>query len=223
MKIVRPGDSIREIVDLKKRIPSVISFVGAGGKTTLIYRLSEELKAGGLKTIVTTTTKMYRPEKDYIEWTGTECAEILREYLDKTGSVTVGQRLPGSESGFKKADKIGGVPQEVYERLRELADVLLVEADGAKRKLVKVPAEHEPVIFPGTELVIGVLGMGSVGRSIKEAAHRPKDVAAFLNTDVGHLLTREDLEVIANSPYGLKKKVDCDFIAVGNQYEQDIL
>ena len=36
----------------------VIAVVGGGGKTSLIYRLSEELRARGKKVIITTTTHM---------------------------------------------------------------------------------------------------------------------------------------------------------------------
>ena len=36
----------------------VIAVVGGGGKTSLIYRLSEELLAKGKKVIITTTTHM---------------------------------------------------------------------------------------------------------------------------------------------------------------------
>ena len=101
--------------------------------------------------------------------------------------------------------------------------MLLVEADGSRQKPVKVPAEHEPVLFSGTELVIGVLGMKSVGQRIKDVAHRPEDVAAFLQTDVEHRITREDLRKIAESPKGLKKGVNCAFVAVGNEYESEVL
>ncbi len=220
MKIVRPEDCVYEKIEFEKRSPGVLSFVGAGGKTTLIYRLSEELKARGQSVLITTTTKMYCPDKAYIEWTGAECMERIKESLVKEGVVTVGRRLFGKAVSFdEREDKMEGVLEEDYDRLLSLADVLLVEADGAKRKPLKVPALHEPVIFPGTDLVVGVLGLRSIGMSIEEASFRPEDVAEFLNTEVTHCLTREDLEVIADSPFGLKKKVDCAFVAVGNYYE----
>lgn len=187
--------------------------MGAGGKTTLIHRLSEELQVLGVTVLITTTTKMYRPAQHYFEWTGAESAKELKVYLDKERIVTVGCTWDERE------DKITGVPEENYQILAELADVLLVEADGSKRKPVKVPAEYEPVIYPNTDLVIGVLGMRSVGLRIAQAAHRPEDVAAFLNVETEHIFTKEDLRAIAYSSRGLKKGVDCAFVAVGNQYE----
>ena len=142
--------------------------------------------------------------------------EKIRVKLHEEGIVVVGRILNGEE-------KFTGISEKVRSILPNLCDVLLVEADGSRQKPVKVPAEHEPVLFPASDLVIGVLGMNSVGQRILEAAHRPEDVAAFLNTSVEHWITEEDLEKIAESPLGLKKGVDCEFEAVGNVYESKLL
>jgi probable selenium-dependent hydroxylase accessory protein YqeC len=40
----------------------VISLVGAGGKTTLMFRMARELAAAGETVLTTTTTRIYRPE-----------------------------------------------------------------------------------------------------------------------------------------------------------------
>ena len=39
----------------------VFSLVGAGGKTTLMFRLAKELSLGGKKIVTTTTTKILEP------------------------------------------------------------------------------------------------------------------------------------------------------------------
>lgn len=230
MKILRPEDKVCEIIEYEKKRPRIISVVGAGGKTTLIYRLAEELKIKGLRVLITTTTKMYVPKRRFISWesgSGEEgdkgkqenakrMEEKIRGKLHEEGIVVVGRILNGEE-------KFTGISEKVRSILPSLCDVLLVEADGSRQKPVKVPAEHEPVLFPASDLVIGVLGMNSVGQHILEAAHRPEDVAAFLNTSVEHWITEEDLEKIAESPLGLKKGVDCEFEAVGNVYESKLL
>lgn len=230
MKILRPEDKVCEILEYEKKRPRIISVVGAGGKTTLIYRLAEELKRKGLRVLITTTTKMYVPKRRFISWesgigeegdkgkqeSAKQMEEKIRVKLHEEGIVVVGRILNGEE-------KFTGISEKVRSILPNLCDVLLVEADGARQKPVKVPAEHEPVLFPASDLVIGVLGMNSVGQRILKAAHRPEDVAAFLNTSVKHRITEEDLEKIAESPLGLKKGVDCEFEAVGNVYESKLL
>ena len=65
--------------------------------------------------------------------------------------------------------------------------------------------------------------MNSIGQRILDAAHRPEDVAAFLHTGLEHRITEEDLKAIADSSCGLKKGVDCEFEAVGNIYESELL
>lgn len=230
MKILRPEDKVCEIIEYEKKRPRIISVVGAGGKTTLIYRLAEELKIKGIRVLITTTTKMYVPKRRFISWesgigeegdkgkqeSAKRMEEKIRGKLHEEGIVVVGRILNGGE-------KFTGISEKVRSILPNLCDVLLVEADGSRQKPVKVPADHEPVLFPVSDLVIGVLGMNSVGQRILEAAHRPEDVAAFLNTSVEHRITEEDLEKIAESPLGLKKGVDCEFEAVGNVYESKLL
>lgn len=230
MKILRPEDKVCEIIEYEKKRPRIISVVGAGGKTTLIYRLAEELKIKGLRVLITTTTKMYVPKRRFISWesgideeedkgkqeSAKRMEEKIRGKLHEEGIVVVGRTLNGEE-------KFTGISEKVRSILPDLCDILLVEADGSRQKPVKVPVEHEPVLFPASDLVIGVLGMNSVGQRILEAAHRPEDVAAFLNTSVEHRITEEDLEKIAESPLGLKKGVDCEFEAVGNVYESKLL
>lgn len=230
MKILRPEDKVCEIIEYEKKRPRIISVVGAGGKTTLIYRLAEELKIKGIRVLITTTTKMYVPKRRFISWesgigeegdkgkqeNAKRMEEKIRGKLHEEGIVVVGRILNGEE-------KFTGISEKVRSILPNLCDILLVEADGSRQKPVKVPAEHEPVLFPASDLVIGVLGMNSVGQRILEAAHRPEDVAAFLNTSVEHRITEEDLEKIAESPLGLKKGVDCEFEAVGNIYESKLL
>ena len=204
MKILRPEDKVCEIIEYEKKRPRIISVGGAGGKTTLIYRLAEELKRKGLRVLITTTTKMYVPKRRFISWesgigeegdkgkqeSAKQMEEKIRVKLHEEGIVVVGRILNGEE-------KFTGISEKVRSILPNLCDVLLVEADGSRQKPVKVPAEHEPVLFPASDLVIGVLGMNSVGQRILEAAHRPEDVAAFLNISVEHRITEEDLEKLS--------------------------
>ena len=51
-------------------------------------------------------------------------------------------------------------------KLMELAEqiLVLIEADGARRLPLKVPAEHEPVIPEMTTHVLSVYGLDSIGK-----------------------------------------------------------
>ena len=43
----------------------------------------------------------------------------------------------------------------------ELSDLVLIEADGSKRLPCKVPADHEPVLLPESDIVVAVLGLSA--------------------------------------------------------------
>lgn len=173
------------LLQLDCEVDRVISFVGGGGKTTLIYELAKELAANGKKVIVTTTTHMLKPsDGGMIE-----------------GIQTIAH--PCEE----EPEKIGGLPEEEYKRLREQCDVLLVEADGSRRMPLKVPAEHEPVIPADTELVIGLAGASAVGKTIAACCHRKELVSKELGVPETHVITVEDIVSLLKSSHGQHKNV----------------
>ena len=45
----------------------MVSLIGAGGKTTTMFRLAKELRDQGCKVLVTTTTKIVKPTKPHID------------------------------------------------------------------------------------------------------------------------------------------------------------
>ena len=45
------------------------------------------------------------------------------------------------------------------QKLASLCDVMLIEADGAKHKPLKVPADWEPVIPEFADIVVSVIGL----------------------------------------------------------------
>lgn len=184
----------------------VISFVGAGGKTTLIYVLAEELAAMGYRVLVTTTTHMKKPEQNYREWgSGIK--------IEHGQALTVGVSC---EDG-----KIRGIEEETYGKFFESADFIIIEADGSKGMPLKVPAGHEPVLPEETDLVVGVLGFQSVGKTICETAHRIADVAAFLKKEKTDMVTVQDLETISFSKNGLMKNVHTSYRVIWNQWKRE--
>lgn len=176
-----------------------IAVVGGGGKTSLIFRLAEELKRTGKKVIVTTTTHMaYDRTRPYAEaghW------EKLNHNIGNYG-YSVAAVLE------KEKGKIASPSSEILDQLKEDCDILLIEADGAKCLPLKVPETWEPVIPPWTDLVIGVLGLDSLGKKIAGTAHRPDKVAAFLGKNVSDQVVPEDLVKIASSVNGLRKEAE---------------
>ena len=61
----------------------------------------------------------------------------------------------------------------------KLSDLVLIEADGSKCLPCKVPADHEPVLLPESDIVVAVLGLSALGRSLKECCFRLKKQKSY--------------------------------------------
>ena len=191
--------NLLEALAIDAETTSVIAVVGGGGKTSLIFRLMEEFVVGGKKVIVTTTTHMaYEPDRPFAEDGDTD---KIRQNLETHG-YTVAAIYDRSKG------KVGCLPEEKLSELKKLCDVLLIEADGAKRLPLKVPGEWEPVIPKFVDLVIGVAGMDALGELIRKTCHRPEKVAAFLGKRMEETVTEDDIVKIAGSEEALRKCVN---------------
>ena len=192
-------DSILKALDIDTDRYPVLSVVGGGGKTSLIFRIMEELTAAGKKVLITTTTHMaYEPDRPFAE-DGDMIS--IKQNLEEYG-YTIAASLD------REQHKIGALSEEKLKEIKVLADVILIEADGAKRYPLKVPASWEPVIWEQTDLVIAVAGMDAIGRPIREVCHRSDRVAEFLEKKTEEKITEEDIIKIAISKDGLRKSVD---------------
>lgn len=192
-------DSILKALDIDTDRYPVLSVVGGGGKTSLIFRMMEELTAAGKKVIITTTTHMaYEPDRPFAE-DGDMIS--IKQNLEEYG-YTIAASLD------REKHKIGALSEEKLKEIKVLADVMLIEADGAKRYPLKVPASWEPVIWEQTDLVIAVAGRDAVGRPIREVCHRPEQVADFLGKGTEEKVTEDDIVRIAASTEALRKCVD---------------
>ncbi|WP_297712009.1 selenium cofactor biosynthesis protein YqeC [Clostridium sp.] len=195
---------------------NIISFVGGGGKTTSIYTLASELSNLGKKVLVTTTTHMHMP-KDYINFKG-DINEI-KERFKNTNLITVGIK--------DRNEKISSVGEDIAINLIELCDFLLIEADGAKMLPLKAPADHEPVILSKTNMIVGVAGIDSLGKSIKEICHRPEYVCNILIKKYEDKISEKDIANLLSSESGQKKFIDrcnnAEYRAIINKVDNEEL
>ena len=82
------------------------------------------------------------------------------------------------------------------------ADMVLLEADGAKRMPCKVPAAHEPVLLPESDIVLAVAGLSALGRPLREVCFRLEQACALLGAAPETLLTPELLARLLASEQG---------------------
>lgn len=176
--------------------PGVISWVGGGGKTTCIYTIAHELKEAGYSVVVTTTTKMFVPDSDkYIILNPTYHQLETLGTIKKT--VVVASEI--------KENKLIGVKDECIQQLSNYVDFVLVEADGSKRKPLKVPRAYEPALPLQTNQVIIVIGLSCLHTAIERSCCRYEEVAHFLGKKGKDCIEIEDLYTLLTKTNGLKK------------------
>ncbi|MCZ7546262.1 MAG: selenium cofactor biosynthesis protein YqeC [Anaerolineae bacterium] len=139
----------------------VVAFVGAGGKTSALFRLGHELAAEGWRVLATTTTRMAAEELRMASSTlalganghDATVRDVWRQ-LNRYGFVLTYNRV-------SRGKVIGLAPNAVEWLIdRVNSDALLIEADGARRLPFKAPQPHEPVVPDGTTLMVPVAGRG---------------------------------------------------------------
>lgn len=173
----------------------IVSLIGAGGKTIVMYQLAEHFANLGKKVLVTTTTHIFQPTCNFAQ----NVAEV--EALWQGGNYAV---VGNIEAGTGKLTQL---PADVFEKYSALADLVLIEADGAKRLPCKAPAENEPVLLPASDTVIAVMGLDALHHPIKEVCFRLEKVQEVLDTTGEHCLTEEDAVKLLLSEQGAFKNV----------------
>jgi hypothetical protein len=112
----------------------VVSIVGSGGKTTLLWALARALVSPEARVLVSTTTKIWPPKAD----------ELLP-----------GVTVAGTVNAV--TGKLEAPPLNELRVLCACFDYVLLEADGAAGKPLKAWAAYEPVVPDYTTMTIAVL------------------------------------------------------------------
>jgi probable selenium-dependent hydroxylase accessory protein YqeC len=182
----------------------IISFVGAGGKTTALFSLASELREQGKAVLVTTTTAIFVP--------GREPADDLvvqPELSDRNQMPFMGKPAVTVWGSVEtKEGKLMGVSREALSVVVNSGwfDVILIEADGSRQKPVKAPAIHEPVIPDETNIVVGVVGLSAVGKPADlEYIHRLPLFCGITGAEPGRQIMPDYLAALIMHPQGLFK------------------
>jgi len=177
----------------------VVSVVGAGGKTTLIFSLAERLKAD-YKVLVTTTTKIGLPEKNQYDFMAIGCENFPGFNSQKQNGIYVYGASVNDEN------KLVGLVPALLDSLTAFFDYILIESDGAKRKLVKGWNSYEPVICKSTTHTIGVLNLNALGMEVNEDnVHRVDEFIKITGAQRGKPISENQLARLVFHKNGLFK------------------
>ncbi len=195
---------LTEALGVKAR--ELISLAGAGGKTTLMFRLARELFLGGKKVVTTTTTKILEPDSSetaflFVSPDKSEVKQFVCHHLDEYRHITIAREK--LESG-----KLKGISPDLVNDLWSFRDIdyIVIEADGAAGRPVKVPREGEPVFPMDTTLVVAILGVDGVGMELNEEnVFQAERVSKVTGIPIGERITDETMAILMTHPEGIFK------------------
>jgi probable selenium-dependent hydroxylase accessory protein YqeC len=186
----------------------LIAIVGAGGKTTTMYTLARELVQQGKRVITTTTTQIFYPQPGETD-----------QLIIDLNTDTLLKRIAGAWSQYHhitvagsvlRSDKLGGLqPEQPYELLvKSGTNVVIVEADGARHRMIKAPAEHEPVIPSHTNIALLLMSAEAINKPLDDnVAHRPELIANVAGIRVGDILSPAIIARLMTSERGAIKHI----------------
>ena len=175
--------SLAEVLDIT---PGVTSVIGSGGKTSLLTALARELPG----TVVLTTTTHILPFEGVRLLVSPTAADV-RAALAESSVICTGSR--DEKNGKLVAPSLG------IDALADLADYVIVEADGARRLPLKAHAAWEPVIPARSDRTVLVLGASGLDRPVREKVHRPEIFCQLTGCAPDDLATPELVARAANA------------------------
>ena len=163
----------------------VVAFVGAGGKTTGMFRLAEDVVEQGGRVLTTTTTHM---STDQIRIAPRHLSAFEANRVAVAAALARNAHVLITGPADRTLGRASAVTTGLLEELQQLPDLnaIVVEADGARMLPFKAPAAHEPVIPSNTSLVVPVAGLDALGRPLAEdQVHRPEIIARLAGVELG--------------------------------------
>lgn len=217
----------------------IITFIGGGGKTSLMNTLGKEFASHGYPTLLTTTTHIMKPDflsdESYIE--NEDLGQLANIFTnlkkntlplaalgipEKVVNSNVKWRSPSSDFCEKTAEFSKKFStKNPYKFLK-----ILCEGDGSKRLPIKLPKDGEPVFFPKTDTIIGVIGLSCLGKPIKETLFRYELLPNLTSLDNHFIKSLQPADIVTTdflyrlclSEKGLRKNITSQkFCIIFNQ------
>lgn len=152
--------SLTEIFNIKKG--DVVSIVGSGGKTSLLYKLSEELR-NEYRVMVSTSARILMPTSGCYDFLHEDIESYFRSKPNNLNGVTVVAKKINRDS-----NKLMGIGNEDLDKLLPHFDIVLLEADGSKKLPIKGWKSHEPPVLIKTTKSIGVFPANFINKEVKQ-------------------------------------------------------
>lgn len=217
----------------------IITFIGGGGKTSLMNTLGKEFASHGYPTLLTTTTHIMKPDflsdESYIE--NEDLGQLANIFTNLKKNTLPLAALGIPEKVVNSNIKWRSPSSDFREKIAEFSKKfstknpykflkILCEGDGSKRLPIKLPKDGEPVFFPKTDTVIGVIGLSCLGKPIKETLFRYELLPNLTSLDNYFIKSLQSADIVTTdflyrlclSEKGLRKNITSQkFCIIFNQ------
>lgn len=164
--------------------------MGGGGKSAALAHLAAERAARRERVVVGTTTRMHRRE---LEDLGALALHADPAVLSRRLKDTIADgRIAAMGSSSDQAGKIVGIPPAAIDVLwrGDVADCVLVEADGSRGRSLKAFGPEEPQIPSVTTMIVLLAGADVLGKPLREEyVQRAAPLAARIGVPLGSVMT----------------------------------
>ncbi|MDR2403408.1 MAG: putative selenium-dependent hydroxylase accessory protein YqeC [Spirochaetaceae bacterium] len=175
----------------------VITVIGSGGKTSLIWLLAKTAALGGecRSVLVSPTTRMLVPPREAGLW------DHFFEGPDRCQASAAPSTGWRAASGITlaglvdtSAGKLKALPEAALAALVPGYDLVLLEGDGSRTLPLKAWADFEPVVPDYTGLTVGILPLWPLGRGVSEdLVHRLSLFTVLSGAAPGEVLNLDHL------------------------------
>jgi probable selenium-dependent hydroxylase accessory protein YqeC len=185
-----------------------VSIMGAGGKSTLMNRLADELIVLGRTVVLSSTTNYHRPKslqsdqilltRDTPDW-----PDKLEALARRWNRLLLLHHDLG-EAMVKGLD-VAAI-RTIHERIPDA--IVIVKTDGARKRWFKAPNRSEPVIPPWSQLSITVVNCEILEQSLTDVlVHRPARVAELTGLHLGDPITPQAVGMVLTHPDAYAAKI----------------
>ena len=217
----------------------IITLTGGGPKTSLMNTLGKEFASHGYPTLLTTTTHIMKPDflsdESYIENEDLgQLANIFTNLKKNTlplAALGIPEKVVNSNIKWRSpssdfCEKIAEFSKKFSTKNPYKFLKILCEGDGSKRLPIKLPKDGEPVFFPKTDTVIGVIGLSCLGKPIKETLFRYELLPNLTSLDNYFMKSLQSADIVTTdflyrlclSEKGLRKNITSQkFCIIFNQ------
>jgi molybdenum cofactor cytidylyltransferase len=185
--------------------PTSVAFVGAGGKSTIMFQCARSMAGPVLVTATThlSLDQLRLADQHFFVHEGL-FDQLESSFPSGITLITGGVTQDGLRTQGLRDNQLGQL-HKLADRLRV---PLMVEADGSRRRPLKSPADHEPCIPEFADLVVVVAGLLGLGKPLTpEWVHRPERFSSISGIQIGEIITPLALTRVLVSTEGSLKNI----------------